>query len=102
MAKEAIQKITEAEAKGKALKAKAMQNAANTEAKAASDGDRLIAEKTAEAKAKAAGTLQAAEARCAEIIDNAEAEAVKNSEDMKKTIAANEASVIDGIIELLA
>lgn len=102
MAKEALQKITDAEAKGKALKAKAAENAANTEAKAKHDGDKLIADKISEAKTKAADMISVAEEKCAVILAEAKEKAIKNGEDMNKTIAANEASVIEGIIELLA
>ena len=102
MAKEAIQKITEVEAKGKALKAEAMQKAANTEAKAAHDGAGLIAEKIAEAKAEAARLAADTEAKCSAILAEAKENAAKKGENMKNIIAANEASVINGIIELLA
>lgn len=101
MAKEAITSITNAEANGKALRAKARENADKIAAETLRLREELIASKVTDAEAKAAEIIDAARKKASELTANAKNTAEKEAEQIRQQASVKESKIISEIPELL-
>lgn len=101
LAKEALKKITDAEAKGKSLKIEAAENAKKIISSADADCEKIIEERITEAKKTVQKIMDDNSGKCRVVLEEAKNKAHHEGEGLKKIIAQNEKKTIDGVVNLL-